>query len=257
MPSYLFLSSDMYKDPLVLLFIFTVLLCGIRLGRRFSVFLAATALVALWGLWHVRFYLVFVASVTLALGIIGLRTRSSARIGISLTALVLVILAIASQTTAFAELTATAGETYEFATKDTTVASNANEASGVLIEGTGPAAFLYRLVMMLFSPFPWQGGSISLHVGKIETVIWYVACYHAIRGGRMLLRTDPGALVTLLSVILPCTFMYTVTFANMGMALRMRFVIVMLTTVVGALSYTERRRALQSKVEAGPIPGTA
>lgn len=258
MPSYLFLTSDTYKDGMVVFLVFAALLAAFRLTRQFSMRDAALGMLAIFGLWHVRFYLIFIVTVPLVVGLLGPRARNPVRAVAVMAGICGLVALIASSTSAFTELANTAETTFEFATLDSTVASNANEGSGMLIEGGGLGSFLVKLFLMLFAPLPWQGGSIGLHFGKVETVIWYFLFYHTVRGAKLMWRSSPIELAALLSFLLPCTFIYATTFANVGLSLRLRFVIVMLSTIVAARSLSLRKRTSPERSatsRAGPVLG--
>lgn len=241
MPAYLFMTSDTYKDGMVVFLVATALLAGSRLAKRFSLWDLALGSLALWGIWFVRFYLLFIVSVPFVIGFLGPRARNPVRLVSVLLLLVAAGALVATRTSVFASLSETAETTYEFATMDSTIASNANVGSGLTIEGTGVAAFCLKLFLLLFAPLPWQGGSISFQIGKIETITWYFLFLHTVRGGRLLWRSRPVELAALLSFLLPCTFIYATTYANAGLAVRMRFSIVMLSTIIAAHSLSERR----------------
>ncbi len=65
-----------------------------------------------------------------------------------------------------------------------------------------------KVLYTLLSPFPWTTGSIGLHIGKIDTGIWYYFMYRAIISARRLWRENKGLLVAFLSFLVPLTLAY-------------------------------------------------
>jgi len=101
-------------------------------------------------------------------------------------------------------------------------------------------SFLPKLAYTLFSPFPWQSGSIGLQLAKIEAFAWYFFLYRAVRAARMRWRDESSNLLIIVSFIVPMTVAYAFSFANIGLIVRERMGIVLATIAIASLSWPER-----------------
>ena len=118
---------------------------------------------------------------------------------------------------------------------------NASMGSGVAFNMSSPHAdFVPKLLYTLFAPFPWQAGSIALHLAKIEVLAWYVLFFQTLRTLPRLWRTRRGELLLLGSFILPVFYMYTITFTNIGIVVRERLGAVMAVWILGSSSWRQR-----------------
>jgi hypothetical protein len=250
LPSFLYYTSDTYKDGFVALFALGILGCSVRLAYKFSVAQLALAIVLMGGLWLTRFYLVFVMPAPLMLGLLGLRSGSVMRI-------ILAALVIGtSLTAAYAysdvpdAVTHHAVSTFQDATSASVLNANADSGSGVTFEAeSGAGAFVPKLIYTLFAPFPWQSGSIGLHIAKIEVFVWYYFLYRAMRASRTLWRNGPSNLLMFVSFVVPMTVAYALSFSNIGLIVRERMSVVLATIVFASVSWSAR-----SSLVAGALP---
>ena len=238
LPGYLFYTSDMYKDGIVLFFVITALSASFRLSQRFSVLHIAIAAGALSGLWFVRHYMVFLAIAPLAVGLLGIGKGSSARQAVGFGALLLVVI-IAMRTSAFESLTENAQSTFDRASSVGSRQWNQISGSGVDFDDGGNAfgALHLKVLYTLFSPFPWQGGSFALQMGKIDTGVWYFFFWRAMRASRRLWSTERARLLMFYSFLIPLTIAYATTMANIGLILRQRLPIIYVGSLLGMLSW--------------------
>jgi hypothetical protein len=248
LPSFLYYTSDTYKDGFATLFVLGILGRSVRLARRFSVLQLAGALVLAAGLWLTRFYLVFIMPVPLLLGLIGVRSGSVVRTLLMVLVLGAGLAAVFVYSKAPEAVSGHAVHTFQQATSQNVLEENADSGSGVTL-GTGPASFPLRLAYTLFSPFPWQSGSIGLQIGKLEALVWYYFFYRAVRAGRVLWRERRSDFLILASFFVPVTVAYAFTFANIGLIVRERIGIVLATIAVAALSW--------SSTATSPVPARA
>ncbi len=233
-PTFLFYTSDMYKDGLVVCLAVGALASTIRLTFRLSVVHAVIGLICVAGLWYVRFYLVFVTVAPLVVGLVGFGSRSIARPIIA--ALMLVVIAITlGAFTDFLQLTSErASETFEVGTSYMVQANATSGGSSIEFDdgGSPTGLLLPKVAYTLFSPFLWSTGSLGFQVGKLDAVLWYYLIYRALRAIRV---ADRRLLLVLLTFIVPCTMMYAMSMANVGLIVRQRLVIVFVTAILSAL----------------------
>jgi hypothetical protein len=249
-PAVLMYTADVYKDGLVLLFTTGAVVSAIRLSQRFSVIQLLIGIACLFCLWLVRFYLVFLSLPPLVVGFSGLRSGSPWR------PLVVTVLLVAASLGALASsnMLSSAQErmsgTFSHATSSTVREGNAG-GSTVEFDDGGRAfgAFDQKLVYTLFSPFPWQGGSLGFQVGKLDAFIWYFLVYRAWKAGRRLFWERPTLLLMFLSFLIPTTVAYAATMANVGLIVRQRLPIVLMTAVLAALSEPSTARAKDEDLE--------
>ena len=248
-PAFLFYTCDMYKDGLVLCFVLGALGSALRLGNRWSLLHAVIGVICLWALWYVRFYLVFATLAPLVVGLVGFGTKSTIRTVITAIILVFVAVALASFTDILQTASERANETFDIATSVNVTTANRQGGSGVEFDDGGSAygALPMKLAYTLFSPFPWQGGSLGFQLGKVDAVLWYFIVYRAVAGAwQALKRGESRLVVMLLSFIVPCTFMYAMTMANVGLIMRQRLVIVAATAIFAAIYKPTKKKATRS-----------
>jgi hypothetical protein len=241
-PAFLLYSSDMFKDGIVLFFATGAVASAIRLARRLSVTQLVVGALFLWALWYVRFYLVFLVSSTLLVGLAGFRSRSAARPVIAALLLAAAFVIVLTTTDAVDSVTETANATFAKGTGANVLESNASSGSGVVFDDGGSpwGAIGPKLAYMIFSPFPWAGGSLGFQIGKLDTFVWYFILWRGLKAARPMWRRDRVGLLMLLTFIGPMTVAYATTFANVGLSLRQRMVIVMMTSVLAMQSWPRR-----------------
>jgi hypothetical protein len=260
-PAFLFYTCDMYKDGLVLCFVLGSLGSALRLGSRWSLVDAIVGLVCVWALWYVRFYLVFATVAPLAVGLVGLGGKSLTRTIMAAITLAVAAIGLAAFTDILQTASDRATETLDIATSSNVTGANRLGGSGVEFDDGGSAygALPAKLAYTLFSPFPWQGGSFGFQLGKVDAFLWYFIVYRAIRGARQAIRrADSRLVVMLLSFIVPCTVMYSMSMANVGLIMRQRLVIVAATAIFAAV-YTPKKRVTvavsNQRLRARPLAG--
>ncbi|HRG97346.1 MAG TPA: hypothetical protein PLR99_13925 [Polyangiaceae bacterium] len=252
LPGVVFYTSDMYKDGLVLAFTLGAVGSAIRVSRRFSVLHAAIGVVSLGALWFVRFYMVFLAVLPIAVGYMGFGSKRWLRPTIS-TILVGVALWAFAGSQGSVDAASSVEETFDFATGRKGDVGVGNAYGGSAVElGKGLGSIPVRVLYTLFSPFPWQAGTVGLHLGKVDTLIFTYLIYRGVRAARALGRVDRPTLLSLLAYILPTTFAYSLTFANMGLMLRQRIPVVVMVGLLAVFSWPRRasRRAPAKGVKA-------
>jgi hypothetical protein len=242
-PAYVLYTSDMYKDGIVVALTLGALGSAIRLGRRLSVVHLAIGIGCVTSLAYVRNYLIYVTVAPLLVGLVGFRSNSLGRTVSVLTLEIVAALIFANMSNTLRDAAATAQDTFEFATTDSLM-SNTEGGSGVVFAGDTPfASFGTKLVYTLFSPFPWQTGSIAFHVGKVDAAVLIYFLYRSVRA---VTRAPFVTVLTVLAFIVPCTIMYTTTMANIGLIVRQRLVIVAGLAVMAAL-YTPKRKGFTAE----------
>lgn len=249
LPGYIYYTCDMYKDGLVLFLSITALSSSLRLASKFSVSQIALALVSLVGLWYVRHYMVFLALAPLGVGLLGLGKGSIARQTLGVVA-GLVVMGVAVRTSAFSSAVDNAQAIFDKASSvDARRWNQTTGASGVDFGGGDSAfgALHTKVLYTLFSPFPWQGGSIAMQMGKIDTAVWYYLFWRACLTSRRLWRQDRTQLLMFLAFLVPLTIAYATTMSNIGLILRQRMPIVYFGSLLGLLSWTPASRALTTR----------
>lgn len=264
-PAYLLYTSDMYKDALVIFFLTAAVGSSIRLARRFSLVHLVIGLLSLWALFYVRHYLVFVGVAPLVVGLAGFRAANTARPILMSLLLLAVFFAIAASTDVFDEVTANATATWQLGTSENVRAGNAEGGSGITFDDGGNpfGAMGPKLAYMIFSPFPWAGGSVAFHIGKIDTFLWYFIVWRAWKAVRARWRRERTLILMIATFVIPTTVMYATSFANVGLSLRQRLVMVAVTAVLAMMSWPQtasRRVERQQPTPLGhprvrPLPG--
>jgi hypothetical protein len=245
LPSFLFYTSDVYKDGIVQFCVVGIAGSALRLSREFSFKHFAFAIACLAALSGTRFYLVYATAIPLVLGVLGFRSRSALRIVASITAVCLGALAFVGLTDASDIILEDANTAYESGTSREVYADAIQQGSGVDVEGSG---FGEGLLYTLFAPFLWQSGSLGFQLGKIDSLIWYVTVFFAAKGALRLAKSRKSELVILLSFVVPTTLAYAAVFNNVGLTVRERLGVVMVCALIAAMG-TSEKAAEQKPVE--------
>ncbi len=256
-PLVLFYTSDTYKDGLVASLTFGGVASAVRLSRRFSIAQVLVGGACIWALWHVRFYLVFVAVAPLGVGLVGLTSSSLLRPMLVALALLIGVLALAAYSDVLQSATERASETFANGTAQNVLDANARTGSGVTFDDGGQpfGAFGPKLAYTLFSPFPWSGGSLGFQIGKVDAFIWYYILYRSVRSIRRATAQQRGFILMLLTFLIPCIVMYATSVSNVGLIVRQRLVIVLTTSVIAML--VGRRDTAPTDVEPAQLAETA
>jgi hypothetical protein len=245
-PTFLHYTSDMFKDGLVVCLAFGALASAIRLMQRISLLHVAIGVLCLWGLWYVRFYMVFVTTAPLVVGLMGMRTKSIVRpifAALAIVAAGLVLLAFTQVTEQISEKVAI---TYEIGTAEDTRIFNARGGSGVVFDDGGSpfGALWLKLLYTVFSPFPWGSGSVGFHIGKIDSLVigfFLLRAYTAARDKEFSL-----VVLMVLTFLVPCTVMYATSMANVGLIVRQRLVVIAAMTFMACLYRPAKEHAAET-----------
>ncbi|MCW2876631.1 MAG: hypothetical protein JWQ95_731 [Sphaerisporangium sp.] len=244
MPAFLLHTSDTYKDGFNALLVVASLYVGVSLARRFNVAKLLVLAILLWGLWNVRPYMPFLCVLPLALGAIGLRRVISLRSLFAVTAVITLVLLMPGMVVHNGPVERMREQLEHAQSAGVQSANRAHvwwrPGSGVEFDDGGNAwnAIGPKLVYTLLSPFPWTPGSPALQLAKIDTFLWYLLLYSAVIGARRLWHSDRRVLLILLLFIVPAAVAYATTMANMGLIVRQRMPIVMVTSLLSAVAWT-------------------
>jgi hypothetical protein len=237
-PSFLYHTSDIYKDGLNAFLVLASILGSIRLAKRFEWTRLGYLGLSLVALWYVRSYMVFMCLTPLVVGVLGSKDATAFR-RVAAFFLVIGLAAGAAYTGALGSVFGAAERTFEHATSEHVMRYNAElrgTGSGVMTD-----SFVVRLLYTLFAPFPWQSGSFGLQLGKIEALLLYYFMWRAFRGRRELFDKHRMTTVMLLTFIIPGTLAYAATMSNIGLIVRQRMPIVIGIAILAALTMSEAR----------------
>ncbi|WP_169989198.1 hypothetical protein [Microbispora sp. H10836] len=241
LPVFLLHTSDMFKDGFNAFLIVACLGLAASNVRRFDVRKLLLLAPLLWALWNVRPYMVFMCALPLFLGAVG------ARRALSLTGLALLV-GLLTPVLVFPGATENSAvvamqEQLERGQSQSVRISNAQGGSGVVFDDGGNAwnALLPKVLYTLLSPFPWTGGSMTLQIAKLDTLLWYLLLFHGMRGFRLLWRHARKMALILALFAAPCTIVYATTMSNMGLIYRQRLPIVLVVSLLAAASWSRAR----------------
>lgn len=245
-PAFLFYTSDMYKDGLVVCFTIGALGSALRLAFRFSLLHVVVGVVCVWALWYVRFYLIFVTVAPLLVGAVGIGSKSVARSLLAAIVLASAAIVLASFTDLLQLATDRASETFQKATSSRVINANSQGGSGVVFEDGGSpyGALPAKLAYTLLSPFPWSAGSLGFQVGKLDAFLWYFILYRAVRACK---QADRRLVIMMMTFLVPCTVMYAMSMSNVGLIVRQRLVVVAAAVILASL-YVPKAAAVTRQV---------
>ncbi|HMI85783.1 MAG TPA: hypothetical protein VK550_16920 [Polyangiaceae bacterium] len=242
-PTYLHYTSDMFKDGLVACFTVGALASGIRLMKRVSLLHTGIGIICLWGLWYVRFYLIFITVAPLVVGLLGMRSKSIVRPLFGSLALAILGLIAFALTDAGEQVTTTAMNTYEVGVSESALGGNAKGGSGVKFDdGGSPYGQLWlKVLYTLFAPFVWASGSFGFHVGKIDVLI---ICFFVLRAWSASRIKDLRLVfLMVMTFVVPCTVAYATSMANVGLIARQRLVVIVVFAFLASFYRPAPRRA--------------
>lgn len=244
-PSFLFHTSDIYKDGVNAFLVIASILGAIRLSRRFDWSRVASLGLTLWCLWYVRSYMVFMCLLPLVVGIIGSKDATATR-RVMAFFLVIALGVGAAYSGALGTVFGAARDTFDHATSSRIMRYNAEvnpAGSGVLTNN-----YVVRLLYTVFAPFPWQGGSFGLQVGKLEALVFYYFMWRIWRGRRELWSQHRSTVLMLLTFLVPATLAYAASMSNIGLIVRQRMPIVITSAILAALTMTTTTRSAAATV---------
>ncbi len=248
-PAFFFYTADSYKDPWVIAFgvgclYGAYLICDRGVRRGLLLFVGSAA-----ALWFVRRYLVYMLLVPLGAAIVlRLTKRGKNRVLAVTLGLLVGIVALVVVPPMLKDAGETATATYETAIATNTRAWNERGGSGIDFEDGGDpyAKLAPKLLYTLFSPFPWMTGSAGFQIGKLDALLMTATIFFAARALVRRWRDKKREIILILSFVLPASFAYSLTMANIGLIVRQRLVIEIGFLVLGSLSFvaTAARRRI-------------
>ncbi|MGJ6964059.1 hypothetical protein ACSDR0_19300 [Streptosporangium sp. G11] len=265
LPALLLHTSDTFKDGINAFLVVTCLWLAVSNVRRFDVRKLVLVAPLLWALWHVRPYMVVMCALPLLFGLSPVKRKLSIHSMVVSTLMLAPLLVFLAQLDGGAAFTVLQ-EQMEQGQSQLVRKSNAEGGSGVMFEDGGEVwgAFAPKLLYTLLAPFPWMGGSLALQLGKLDTLLWYLLLYSALRGARVMWGRDRTMLFVLVLFIVPGTIAYATTMANIGLIFRQRMPIMLIVSLLSAVAWTKTerrsrpRRPVRGRApELTAVPGTA
>jgi hypothetical protein len=246
LPSFVMYTSDIYKDGLVIFFALGGLFSAIRLARRFTLVHAVIGVLSLWSLYYVRAYLVFACVAPYLVGVSGVDSKSLARPLMVTLALISGVVALGTYTNVLVDASEHANQQFDVGTSWRVLAYADKSGSGVRFDDGGNiyGALHQKIAYALMAPFPWQAGSVGFHIGKIDSMVTTYFLYRSVRAAIRHWKERRGFILTLISFIVPMTFVYAVGMYNIGLTVRQRLPIVALLFVLGSLSWVPTKAEL-------------
>jgi hypothetical protein len=235
-PSFVFFAGSLYKEGIILLALSLAVLHGLRLQDRWQARSFVIVLLAIGGLFGLRFYLGFLMSLVVAGSLLMVRhslipsgagVAALVRQGIIATAFIGTVIALGLTESTERRLT----ETDEGVLVELDKArywSAATAQSGYLpetdISTPEEAATFFPIGLLYFLtvPLPWQIGNLRQNLVIPETAFWLVL-YPLVATGlaRGLRVSRPGTLLVIAATGGMCVI-YALLSGNIGVAYRMR-----------------------------------
>lgn len=238
-PAFLLYTSDLYKDGLVLFFVVGSFASALRLSKRFSVKHLVFGVLCCAALLGVRFYLVFVTTAPLIIGLVGVGSKDIVRQILATIAVIAMMIFVLAYTRTLGAVNETAQMAWQSGASESAITSNAGGGSGIEFDdgGSPTGALHWKILYTLFAPFPWMTGSLALNLGKVEALVWYYMLYRAFIATKMLWKENRGMLIMFLSFLIPTTVMYAFIMSNVGLMVRERMGIVYVGYLLATLSW--------------------
>ena len=243
------------------------MLATLKLGERLSTKYFALLLLALYGLFTLRFYIFYMtAAAVLGAFFIGMRvqtTRNMARqfavvaaMGLALTYLG-VLRGAGAQIETYGDLDAVQRSRSDLAQ------SNSGFSQDIDVSSTSGAlsAIPVGLIYLLFAPFPWQLANLRQSITLPEMLVWWASFPMLVLGGWFTIRYRLRQALPILIFTSMLTLAYSIFQGNVGTAYRQRaqiLVFYFIFVAVGIVLIKERRenqRQLRSQKKAEGATG--
>lgn len=254
LPSIFLYTSHMYKDGFVLALCFGTVAAAVRLSKKFSALQVVICLSCLALLWLVRHYLMFAAAIPVAIGIIGVGSKSFVRPALMMLAAFFAVVVIGSYTDVFDTLGNEAQRTFENGTARNVVESNMAGGSGIdFDDNDDPWSQLpLKLAYTLFAPFVWGAGSLAFQLGKLDGLFMTFALWRIARYLPRLWRNEPTVTAMLLAFVLPMSIAYATGVSNVGLIVRQRMPLTISIAFLALLTYRKQQVPQAQAREASP-----
>lgn len=255
LPGFVLHTSDTFKDGFNAFLVVACLGLAASNMQRFDPRKVLLLGPMLWALFNVRPYMVVMCALPLLVGVARIKRALSGRALVVFAALVIPALVLLQGMDQGVDGPLGAvQEQLDRGQSEHVRLANAEGGSGVVFDDGGNAwgALGPKLAYTLLSPFPWTGGSATLQLGKLDTLLWYWLLYHAFLGARRLWRDDRRMFLILLLFVVPGSIAYATTMSNIGLIFRQRIPIVMVTSLLSAVAWTRTRRDGETVVEPRP-----
>ena len=95
-------------------------------------------------------------------------------------------------------------------------------------------------------------GSVGFNIGKLDAFLWYYLMFRAWKAAKIMWREDRTGLLMLMTFIVPTTFMYATSFANVGLSLRQRLIVVMVTAILAIRSWPAKAGQAEHAADEDP-----
>jgi hypothetical protein len=250
-PSLVLWSSQGLKDGPIIFLLAVSMLATLKLGERFSLKYVPVLMLALYGLFTLRFYVFYMtAAAVVGAFLIGMRaqtTRNVARqfaivaaMGLALTYLG-VLRGAGAQVEVYGDL-----EAVQRSRADLATSANSGFAQDVDVSTTSGAlsAIPIGLVYLLFAPFPWQLANLRQSITLPEMLVWWGSFPMLVLGGWFTVKYRLRQALPILIFTSMLTLAYSIFQGNVGTAYRQRaqlLVFYFIFVAVGVVLLKERR----------------
>jgi hypothetical protein len=245
-PSLILWSSQVLKDPIILLCLVTVVYAVVDIRRRFTMRAAMMILVGLFIIYALRFYVAYI----LALAIIASFLMGSVQ---SVTAFVRQLMAMGivggvlliTGAGGAASETLTTIDLKEIQFRRNALATTAASGFGADLDVSTPGGALgaipIGLTFLLLAPFPWQMTSLRSMITLPEMLLWYSMIPLLISGIRYSLRYRLSETSPMMVFSLGLCLAYSIFLGNVGTAYRQRAQILVFFFLFIAVGHTLRK----------------
>lgn len=243
--TFLYYSSDLYKDAYVVFFVASIFILSFNLSQAGSVLNAFLAGICFLGLWQVRHYMVFSVIPVFLWGLMG--GNALLRGNRFLSMLPIILVGMFSVPVLYSTLSDSAIATMEQMENKGWQSDIQSGGSGVDLSSYDGSvlAVPVKIIYTLFSPFPWQGGSIGLQIAKLEILVWYYIYYQAWFALKVLRKKNLNLFILFLLFIVPITYAYSLSFGNIGLIVRQRLPIVFIISILGVWGKVWREKGYE------------
>ncbi|MES2504234.1 MAG: hypothetical protein V4534_05075 [Myxococcota bacterium] len=243
--TFLFYTSDLFKDAYVVFFVVGIFWASLRFIQAQSVLPGILfCLCCFVGLWNVRHYMVYPVMPIFTLGILGISFTD----GKSRAVWVMTVMAVgvSLMPMLYDLLHENAEKTFEIASSEAWHRGLQEGGSGVDLGEYQSSVFSWpiKVIYTLFAPFPWQGGSLGFQIAKVELLVWYYCYYQAFAGLLFLNRRNRYFALAFLVFLVPAIFAYAVSFGNIGLIVRQRLPIMFVVSILAVWGMAQKPREI-------------
>lgn len=253
-PALIIFSAQLLKDGLIVFLLITIMFMVIKLQKRFNLLEVLTLLLALFGIFALRFYLFYMVGVaTVGAIILGTTTDfpSFVRRAVVVGTLMIGFLLLGIQDSSNKQI-----ERFSFENMQRTresaadvTQSNSSIESDIDVSTTSGAisALPLGIITILMAPFPWQMRNITQILTLPEMIVWWGIMPFMYIGIKYTIKNRLRESIAIIIFTFGLLLIYSVYQGNVGTIYRQRTQIQIFLLVFASVGYVVQKEKIENR----------